>query len=417
MKSRGLRKSPTCSYGAIWSVGFCSAPALRQSNTFTPIKSRNLSNQRGTTQMKQQRIYYLDLIRSIAIISITLNHAVSRSYMVYSNQADEFNSIPIGQTILKTFIYTFSRLGVPLFLMLTGALLLSRDYTKNNKFIKHNWLRLFIITEIWLAIVFWYKQFLPGSILFSQGLIGCMIHFAMTLLFLNPISFGNMWYMYMILCVYLMIPFLSVGIKNLGITYFIIPCWIVLFCSFILPDINASFHALAFKGSFKTALESINVFSMYMILVVLGYLLRKRVLAKISTVIIVLLFSVSFILFNIFQLWLFSVQYDYAVGYDSVFPVIASVFLFELIRRKGFLFDNRIVRSCITELSIISFGIFFVHMCIMEGLYFIIKHFNLPIVFFYKLVVLEAISFFGSVAIIEVFKRYKWMSKYLFGIK
>ncbi len=49
MKSRGLRKSTTCSYGAIWSVGFCSAPALRQSNTFTPIKSRNLSNQRGTT--------------------------------------------------------------------------------------------------------------------------------------------------------------------------------------------------------------------------------------------------------------------------------------------------------------------------------------------------------------------------------
>ena len=50
MKSRGLRKNPTCSYGAIWSVGFCSAPALRQSNTFTPIKSRNLSNQRGTMQ-------------------------------------------------------------------------------------------------------------------------------------------------------------------------------------------------------------------------------------------------------------------------------------------------------------------------------------------------------------------------------
>ena len=53
MKSRGLRKIPTCSYGAIWSVGFCSAPALRQSNTFTPIKSRNLSNQQGTTQVFQ----------------------------------------------------------------------------------------------------------------------------------------------------------------------------------------------------------------------------------------------------------------------------------------------------------------------------------------------------------------------------
>ena len=57
MKSRGLRKIPTCSYGAIWSVGFCSAPALRQSNTFTPIKSRNLSNQRGTTQYVKVYFY------------------------------------------------------------------------------------------------------------------------------------------------------------------------------------------------------------------------------------------------------------------------------------------------------------------------------------------------------------------------
>ena len=69
MKSRGLRKSPTCSSGAIWSVGFCSAPALRQSNTFTPIKSRNLSNQRGTMQYSPQRVdhSYLALNRAFGL--------------------------------------------------------------------------------------------------------------------------------------------------------------------------------------------------------------------------------------------------------------------------------------------------------------------------------------------------------------
>lgn len=369
--------------------------------------------------MQQQRIYYLDILRTIAIISITLNHAVNRSFDVYINQMDEFQSIPIGQTILKTLFCTFSRLGVPLFLMITGALLLPRDYTNDNKFIKHNWLRLFVITEIWLIIMFWYKQFLPGSILLSHGLTICLIRFVMTLLFLNPVSFGNMWYMYMILCAYLMIPFLALGLKKLKIIYFVIPCTIVLFCSFLQPDINAFFNALGFKNTFSTQLDSINIFSMFVVLMLLGYLSANKYFAKVPTAILALLLFVSFVLYNIFQLWIFSIDFDYVVGqgYHSLYPVLVSVFLFELIRRMESFFDIRIVRSCIMELSITSFGIFFIHICIMDGLNSVIKHFNLPVTYFIKLVILEIVSFLCSVFIIEIFKKNRWMSKYLFGIR
>ena len=70
------------------------------------------------------RVKYLDIARTIAIISITVNHAVNRSFAVNSNQYAEFHEIPLYLTGLKTVIYAFSRIGVPLFLMISGALLL-----------------------------------------------------------------------------------------------------------------------------------------------------------------------------------------------------------------------------------------------------------------------------------------------------
>lgn len=42
------------------------------------------------------RSYYLDIARTIAIISITLNHAVNRTYDNYSGQWRSFRSPPIS---------------------------------------------------------------------------------------------------------------------------------------------------------------------------------------------------------------------------------------------------------------------------------------------------------------------------------
>ena len=70
----------------------------------------------------------LDLARSIAIISITFNHAVNRSFAVNVGQFEEFRQIPIWLTLIKSVLYAFSRVGVPVFVMISGALLLPRNY-------------------------------------------------------------------------------------------------------------------------------------------------------------------------------------------------------------------------------------------------------------------------------------------------
>ena len=48
---------------------------------------------------KPQRIYWLDVARVVAIISISLNHAVNRSYDNYTDQMAEFISSPMYSTL------------------------------------------------------------------------------------------------------------------------------------------------------------------------------------------------------------------------------------------------------------------------------------------------------------------------------
>lgn len=70
----------------------------------------------------KNRIYYLDIARVIAIISITLNHAVGRSFDLHNDTMLEYNTLPLYLTVIKTVAYIFSRIGVPLFLMISGGI-------------------------------------------------------------------------------------------------------------------------------------------------------------------------------------------------------------------------------------------------------------------------------------------------------
>lgn len=109
--------------------------------------------------LKPKRLFYLDVARFIAIISISLNHAVNRSYENYNNQMAEFFALPFGSTLFKTFISVFSRIGVPLFLMITGVLILNKKMESASdvkRFYKHNLLSLLITTEIWYVLMYWF---------------------------------------------------------------------------------------------------------------------------------------------------------------------------------------------------------------------------------------------------------------------
>lgn len=99
----------------------------------------------------KEHIKWIDIARTFAIVCVVLNHAIDSCYNTSGNILKE-NSFASG--IVAYSGLTIGRIGVPIFLMISGYLLLSRDWNQDNciKFWKKNWLRLFICTEIWWVI-------------------------------------------------------------------------------------------------------------------------------------------------------------------------------------------------------------------------------------------------------------------------
>lgn len=71
---------------------------------------------------KGNRKIYIDILRCVAIFMVLFNHSASAGYML-------FTKYPVGT--LRHFLYLmnsiFIKCGVPLFFVISGALLLERE--------------------------------------------------------------------------------------------------------------------------------------------------------------------------------------------------------------------------------------------------------------------------------------------------
>lgn len=363
-----------------------------------------------------RRIYWLDAARVLAILSITLNHAISRTFSVYENTALEFETLPLYLSVIKAVCYIFSRIGVPLFLMISGALLLKKDFSSDDKvkhFLRHNWLSLLITTEIWLTIMYWYLSLGASSPLRTEGIGAALLNFVSTLLFTNQLTMGSMWYMPMILCIYLLIPVVALAVSKYEEKLVLLPVTFVLVGGMVIPNLNATLMLTGSEFRLLYELDDSYLFSIYLAYVILGYYISKGAMAKLPKAVVVFGAAVSFAFTCGYQLWAYVAEADYAVMYNFVGILLCAIFLFEWIRRGKE--PSERVRRPITKLSQMAFGIYFVHICIMTGMDFVFERVSvghLP-----QLILLEVVSFVGSVVVITILARVKVFKKYLFMIK
>lgn len=359
------------------------------------------------------RIYYLDVARFIAIISISCNHAVNRGYATYVNQYIEFNSLPIYSSLFETIIYIFSRMGVPLFLMISGALLLKKDINDQKgivAFYKHNLLRLFLTSEIWIVICFWFLA-IQRIIADPSVLLKTIRDFLLSMLFINQEVYPSFWYLPMILCLYILIPFLCILKNHISWKSIIIPFFIVIFIGFVVPSIN-SFNLYFFDGNKWNLPDRAFLLSYFLVYMVIGYFISKKKLKSIATKWIALLFIISFGVTCAFQYYAFSQKPDCHLTYDFIGVLVASTFLFELIRR--FADKVIVIRKPVEYIAKISFGIYFVHIFVMSILdhfgYLFSSFFNKPMYVLF----LEFASVGLSILIIFITSKISFVKKYLY---
>lgn len=364
------------------------------------------------------RIYWLDVARVVAILSITLNHAVNRAYTnIYSGQMKEYLTSSILSNLLKTMALVFSEIGVPLFLMISGALLLKKRMESEadvHSFYRHNLLGLFITSEIWYVIMYWFILLVtPGQdLLHSSSALQLIWGMIKTMLFVDQVSLGSMWYIPMILCIYLVVPLFAMALKRISLRTLLIPCMIVFAGSFLFPSANSILSVVGSQTRLAFAMKSSNLFSFYMLFVLLGYWIGQGGMQKVHTIWVTVGALTTFAGTCAFQMYTFSRPMDFVIDYDFIGILLCAPFTFELIRR-GAHWTKRL-RGPVIYVSKISFGIYFVHILIMSVLFWYVTPFCRP---FFFMLFLEAASVGGSIILIVLLSQIPLLKQYLFMIK
>ena len=186
----------------------------------------------------KKRIIYLDYLRVAAIMSVVILHVAAQNWYNLDGQSIEWN--------IFNFYDGIVRWGVPIFVMISGSLFLSKKIETKSIYIK-NVLKLVIVYFVWSIF---YGIFVPIDkfIMIIEGKISYK-------LIITNIIEGcyHMWFIPMIIGIYMCIPIIKQIIKSKSIMKYFMRLSLVF--SFIVPQIVCFFND--FIGGFFNVLMSI----------------------------------------------------------------------------------------------------------------------------------------------------------------
>ncbi len=351
---------------------------------------------------KQNRVEWIDLVRCIAIITVVLCHSTEG---IYRLNVDFIQKISTQSKFFGFSMFTVGRLGVPLFLMITGYLFLDRDYSKEYtfRFWKNNWLRLLVCTQIWILI---YDVFL---MLYSKTELK-IITIIQDMLFIHQVNISHIWYMPMILGMYILIPFVGMSLKGIDINTLKFPFAFFSLYAFGFPLLNV-INSVLENEPLRLTMSFGFSGGAYGIYILTGYLMKKGLLKKYNMGILVIVCLISFCCAVGIQLWAYSNYYTYNIWYDSPFLLITATIVFEILSR----IQKIKMYPVIKLISKYSFAIYLIHFMIriICAEYLKLISINLPL----KVISLWIITFVLTLICAWVISKIPVIGKYLLNIK
>lgn len=284
----------------------------------------------------RKRILYLDILKTVAIILVC-------SYHFQIGRSLSFESVNYHGNYLEKTISALPLIGVPIFFMCNGALLLNKDI----KLSKHYSLVLKLLFQM---ILFWVlTSFLYIGI--KNSSYDLTTSAFINLFFLSPIKGMNMtvfWFMFELISIYLILPFIKIVFDNIS-KLNIRKILLLLFTIFIISNIyviqrRVSVFAPLFKNidlSSITLLVPIKLRTLSMIVYFLvGGLIHKYFFidSNFYKPRVNVLLSIVFCLLLVFnmRIWYFmsGSGYSYDIVYDNYFTIVGmclSVIFYVLI--------------------------------------------------------------------------------------
>ena len=274
------------------------------------------------------RIFWIDVVKVIAIIMVALAHVLwlfEQGLGTVSAFSDAF--LTVNRVVAS--------LGVPLFMMVSGALLLGKKFEAPKdvlSFYKKGLFPLFVTAEIWI-VIYCLLNLHPFSV---KELLLCIT-------FIHKPEV-HLWYVRLIVIYYLMLPLIKLLLckKN-----FFMALLLAIFAFTFLYN-----GWLIWKGNVCPTSTSRSYFC-YLDYMAVGYVLAKSNVTKKCVCILAALGILGgYVLYHSL------LNSSYFLWYDNPMLAVVAISLFCLLR---YLFSSVSGRECLVEISKMSYGIYLSH--------------------------------------------------------
>ncbi len=307
-----------------------------------------------------ERQHHLDYLRVFASIAIILLHICCQNMEIVELAGPEWNFYNVGNSL--------TRWGVPVFVMMSGALFLPREIPTKTLYKKYI-LRMAIAYVVWAAF---YAITDPiGNLLFTEGYVISFME-----IIGNFISGAiHLWFLPMIIGLYMCIPLIKQLTKNDNlIKYFLLLSFVFCFVQTqneLTTNNLISGNAQLIFGNVNTVLRSfsMNLVSGFPAYFILGFYLNKTEINKKKRFLIYILGVIGFVLTITLNLLASknagkSLEAFYTPNALNVLLMSVAVFVWFKYNAKGTAKLNKII----IKLSKYSFGAFLVHIFILQSL-------------------------------------------------
>ena len=295
--------------------------------------------------IKKDRIKWIDLLRVIGVIGVILIHVVS-------NTVNTFGGLSNNSHIFYVFIRYISSFAVPLFVMISGMVFLSKKELSYKDLFKKYLLKIILIILVIGSIMIFLEEFSINKSI-SIDLVKKV--------FLRLVTgdiWAHMWYLYLVLALYLITPICILITNNIKEKDFKIFLLILFLVSIIVPSLNKIFEI-------KLAFNYLNL-SSYLFYYFYGYYLSNYNISK-SYKIINYILSLLAIIYTVY-LAITVNNIDSAYTYTSLVPVILSSSIVLVCKNRNIKHDK-----LINLIAINSLGIYIIHQLFINIIYKVIK--------------------------------------------
>lgn len=343
-------------------------------------------------QMKK-KIAWIELLRIIACFCVIVNHTNSQIF------ADTVPSVTWFVSLTYFFV---SKIAVPLFLMISGYLLLDveESYIKVFARIKSTFITLFIF-----SIAYYFFNYYLGNIQ-TLSVKGALIQI------ISTSTTNSLWYLYMYIGVLIMLPFLRKMVSGMKQADFFV-FFIISFIFFgIWPIVTHYLPEVTLNKNFE-----IQIFSSYICMFLIGgYFKRYGAAIKKRKWLCIIVF-IAMTGFNVSATYL---EYKY-VSQDitkylflddrTLLPIVLSaICVFGLIKDMQFKeHSERIlwtVGGC-------TYGIFLLSDFLIDSLWFVFQKLCWLTHPFLAVVLLEILIFIVGLVLVSILKRIPVIKKLL----